>query len=355
MSDSVEIVAPRQSRVFGPLILLAGLGAIGTGIWSIVVNIESLPSIQIVEVSFPFLLGWLLYQGGRMLSSKRGGMVCTPEHLVLFGDSSRDHITVRLNQITDIVAHCVSERWGDEVHALWMCEATVKDGPRIVLAQSDDEHALKHMAYTICEGLKRPEPTIYEEGAAPDQCSPSSAPLGDAPAGIVATEHALVMAVGAAGFLARTLLAGGLVSLIVGVILLLDVKNNGALGFMFGPFLGVMGLVLAAIPICKALLFENLQLYAKGTLTHHVRALSWRGAEKTLPLKPGWYVRIRQRGMHGGCVEIVSDGRIVTVCSGVHTRSRIQPDSLLWVGRFVQRRASSEAPAADQPSGDVDH
>jgi hypothetical protein len=354
MNDSVEIVAPRQSLVFGPLILVAGLGAIGTGIWSIVVNIDALPSIQIVAVSFPFLLGWLFYQGGRMLSSKRGGMVCTPEHLLLFGDSSRDHITVRLNQITDIVVHCVLERWGDEVHALWMCEATVKDGPRIVLAQSDDEHALKHMAHIICEGVKRPEPTIYENDTAPEQSSPTT-PLGDAPAGIVASQHALVMTVGAAGALARTLLAGGVVSLIVGVILLLDVKNNGALGFMFGPFLGVMGLVLGAIPICKTLLFEHMQVGTDGTLTHHVRALSWRGAEKTLSLKPGWYVRIRQRGMHGGCVEVVSDGRIVTVCSGVHTRSRIQPDGLFWVGRFVQRRASAGSPSAGQASGDVDH
>jgi len=340
MNKTTEIVASRRSRVFGPLLILTALATMGLGIWSVSTQSTAIFSNRLIEVSFPLMMAWLLWEGGRMLAARRGGMDRVDSDLLLYGESGADAIRVPLAQIDNIAVHCVRELWGDLIHDVWVCEALLKDGLRVILAQSDDEHALKHMANQICEKLEREGPIVYEDE--PPPCPAYSGALGTAPKGVAHTADAMILSVGASGVLNRTLIAGGLVSVVVGTLLLMDVGNNGALGFMFGPFLGVMGVVLLAIPLTNSVLLEHIKLSPDGTISHHRSALGWHWGLQERTLHPGWYLRIRQRGVHGGCLEILSGGRILEFCGGVHARSRIKPDDLLWVARFVRSQAAVE-------------
>jgi len=350
MENKTEIVGSRRSRVFGPLLMLAALAALGLGIWSVTTQSTALFSNRLVEVSFPILMAWLLWEGGRMLANPRGGMDRIGDRLLLYGESGTDPIPVPLNQIEEIAVHCAREVWGDAVHELWICEAVLKNDVRVILSQSDDEHALKHRAHQICEGLNRNEPTIYDEDTRPTPTAGTEQALGTAPQGVVHGKDKMVLHVGSSGVLSRTLWAGGLVSVVVGTLLLMDVGNNGALGFMFGPFLGVMGIVLLAIPLTKTFLLEHIQWQADGTLTHHNSAFGWHWGQQKHRLEDGWYVRLRQRGLHGGCLEVLSGGRTLVCSGGVHSGTRIQPKDLYWIARFLRSRARSVA--VNHPSDD---
>jgi len=274
----------------------------------------------------PALLGGLLIAGGRMITARRGGVETGAGRFVLFGDSGRDRLDVPHRDVDRIVALPLEERWGDHIHAVWVCYALLKSGARVLLGESTDEQGVKHIAHQIAgaAGLGTPD---YELPTP----LPAEAPAAPSPPGVLeATDRRLRIRVGAGGNLAVTLLVCGLTMLLIGGFMMVDIANNNVLGFLIGPVLVFLGLILGAIPVIKRGLHETIDLSNLG-LTHAYHAYGLTFARRTLKLGADTYVRIRQRGLLGANLELVSDGRIHHLAGGVHSGTLLSPPGLVWL------------------------
>ncbi len=343
------LISPRRSLLFGPLFMAMGVLGVAVGGWSLVQAGDAAVLTRVVSSVLPALFGALLFAGGRMIAAQRGGVGVEDEAYVLVGDSAPDRIRVPLDRCRSIMALRLDERWGEQLHTRWVCEALVTDAPRVLLGESDDEHGLKHVAHNIASagGLGAP---LLE----PPADSPPSRPEGPPPPTVTITKDQLDVLVGLGGNLASTLLVGGISMLVVGVILMLDIANNNVFGFLFGPLLAILGVILAAVPVAKRRLTEHLRV--KGaTLYHNYEAFGFSWGHREFPLVTGCYVRVRQRGLQGANLEVVSDGRILHVAGGVHNRTPLGPAGLFWTGQFLSWLiAEVGEPQAKAPAVETD-
>lgn len=131
----------------------------------------------------------------------------------------------------------------------------------------------------------------------------------------------------------------------VGVVLFMDIGNNSVLGFLFGPLLTLLGVALLSVPAVKVGLVETL-VRDEGRLRHGYRAFGVRFGESEIALAVGAYVRVRQRGLLGASLEIVSGGRVHHLAGGVHRSTSLGPADLLWLGRRVTALVQDSAHTA---------
>lgn len=319
-----EILPPRAARIVGPALVVAGMGCAAAGLAS--VDVRQLVSSGVFGALFPLLVGAMLAAGGRMLWSPRGGLWAAPGRVRLGGDGTHDAIEA---EVTAIVVHEHVETWDEQEHATWVCEAATPGGLRLLLAESEDEHGLKHVAHEIGAATGLGEPL---------EQAPVSSRVegGPPPAAVAVRDRGLSVHVGAGGRLALSLLAGGLAMMPVGVVLFLDIENNSVLGFLFGPLLTLLGLALLLVPAFKAGLVETV-VRDGDRLRHGYRACGVGVGHGEVALAPGAYVRVRQRGLPGACLEVVSGGRVHHLAGGVHARTALDPAGLLWLGGHVSR------------------
>ncbi len=325
------LIQSRQSRIFGPFFMALGILGVCVGAWSLVQAGDAGILARVVGGALPALFGALLIVGGRMIAAQRGGVGVADDAYVLVGDNAADRIQVPLDRVRHIVALQLDERWGDQLHTRWVCEALVADAPRVLLGESDDEHGLKHVAHNIAAAGGLGSPLLELPDSSVEQ-RPSDPP----PPAVNMAEHGLALQVGLAGHLASTLLVGGISMFVVGVILIMDIANNNVFGFLFGPLLGALGILLTAVPITKRSLVEHLRVTPdEHTLHHHYTAFGFSWGHRAFPLTPDAYVRVRQRGLLGANLEVVSDGRILHVAGGVHSGTLLGPPGLFWTGQYL--------------------
>ena len=327
------LIAPRQARLFGPFVIAGGLLAVGVGLYTLFLPGDTSILQRLAQAAIPALVGALLVAGGRMLSQRRGGAVSTAEGFRLHGDSETDFVELPHTEIRRLIVCEQTERFGpDDFTRRWVCEALLGGGIRVLLAESQDEHGLKHMAHRFATAGGHATPT--EE--APEGAVEPLASLPSAPAGVARDGEDLLVLVGGGGALAQTLLTGGLAFAGVGAILWLDIANNNVLGFLFGPLFCALGLALAAIPVVKRVLVERIRVQP-GSVAHRYEAWGKGWSEREAPTDEGSYLRIRQRGMHGACLEVVGTKRVIQLAGGVHSSTRLTTTDLLWLAQRLQR------------------
>ncbi len=325
------LIAPRQARWFGPFVIAGGLLAVGVGIYTLLLPGDTSLLQRLAQAAVPTLVGALLATGGRMLSQQRGGVVSNDTAFRLHGDSSIDFIELKHAHIRAILAHEQVERFGEESRRTWVCEALLAGGMRVLLAESEDEHSLKHMAHRFCEAGGHGQP----RSALPETLE-SDNPPDTLPTAIAQDGEDLLVHIGGGGALAHTLLAGGLAFVTVGVILWLDIANNNVFGFLFGPLFTALGLVLFAIPLVKRVMLERVRvLPASVAQRYEIFGRGW--SERETPTNEESYLRIRQRGIHGACLEVVGHRRVIQLAGGVHVGAHLDPTQLFWLARTLQQ------------------
>ena len=143
--------------------------------------------------------------------------------------------------------------------------------------------------------------------------------------------------IGPGGTLARTLLTGGPSMLVVGTLLMSDVGNNHVFGFLFGPLFFALGFALTAVPLYAALTDTMVDI-SDTQITAKQQFGSFIVSDRSIPRSAKAYVRIRQRGLLGAGLEVVSDGHVLLVCNGAHESTRITPHDLLNVASWLHSR-----------------
>lgn len=273
-----------------------------------------------------------------MITARRGGVETGGGRFVLFGDSGRDRLDVPHDQVDQIVALPLDEIWGDHVHSVWVCYALLKSGARVLLGESTDEQGVKHIAHQIAGASGFGTPS-YELPSPLPAATPSDA----LPPGVlIAADRNFRIRVGLGGNLGITLLACGLTMLLIGGFMMVDIANNNVLGFLIGPVLVALGVILGSIPLIKRRLDETVELSNLG-LTHTYHAYGFSFSSRTVELGKDTYIRIRQRGLQGANLELVSDGRIHHLAGGVHSSTLLSPKGLIWLaGRLSVSLASRD-------------
>ena len=207
------------------------------------------------------------------------------------------------------------------------------------MGESDDEHGLKNAAHTFLAGTTL-APFVEME--------PNTADIQPHPSPLPETVHLksptqIQLKVGSAGTLARTLLTGGPSMLVVGTLLMSDVGNNHVFGFLFGPLFFALGFALSAVPL-YATLVETIVDISETQITAKQQFGSFIISERSIPRSVKAYVRIRQRGLLGAGLEVVSDGHVLLVCNGAHETTRITPHDLLGVASWLHSRLHTSSP-----------
>jgi hypothetical protein len=327
LSEVTIVVPPKSARIVGPLSLLSGIAAMVGGVF--VAFQEGEPLILGIILG---LIGLLLLFGGLMLWQPRGGIVVAKNTLMLGGQSARDTVQLPLERVHQVLAHKVQYQWGEEVHVGWVVETLSSDAPRFLLGESDDEHGLKHFAHQITASMGVDKP-VYEE---PDQNAPAEKPEGKPPKPVHVDGRHINFEVGTGSNFNYTILTGGLCMLIVSGLLIKGIADNNVFGFLFGPLFLFLGLLLVAIAGGKRKLIEELRIEAGPALIHNYLLFGFRFFRKQVPLDRGSYVRVRQRGLRGASLEVVSQGRVLHLAGGVHVGCRLDPQGMLWLGQTLQ-------------------
>ncbi|MFT5430588.1 MAG: hypothetical protein ACI9OJ_001263 [Myxococcota bacterium] len=348
------LIDGRQSYWFAPLMIAAGLLSVGAGIWSLMVGSDVGIMERFLGGLFPMILGALFVSGGQMLASRRGGIFVDTEAVALQGDGDHDRLRVPTTDIIGVYVFELVERWGTEVHAKWVCEASLRSGGRLLLGESTDERGLRHYAHRFTDAAGCAGPSDGAPDAARQAAQRRRGAVTQPSESISRSSDTITLSVGSRGRLARTLWVSAISMLGVGVLLLVDLANNDVMGFLFGPLLTAIGLSLLILQVSKARLLEHIRFF-EGELGHGYEAFGFRWGWQTLALESDAYVRLRQRGLLGASLEVVSGGRIRHMAGGVHTGTRVTHADLRWLaGEFETRIATVAAPRElDAPDSDA--
>ncbi|MFT7624395.1 MAG: hypothetical protein ACI9WU_003582, partial [Myxococcota bacterium] len=246
----------------------------------------------------------------------------------LMGDCAEDRLRIDVSDCSAVAVTLVPERRSDALMDHYVCEALLRNGPALVLGESDDERGLGHFGHRIAGAAGLGEPVKQRPGSRP------AAPTTPPPPALSVGADGIAIHVGLGGHLAATLSIGAAALLVTGVVLLLDLANNNVLGFLFGPLLIALGLALGVVPATKLLLVEHLKLDGR-TLHHHYKALGREWGHRGFELTDQAYVRLRQRGLHGAAIEVSSDGRILIIGGGVHHQTTLDHAGLRWAAQYL--------------------
>lgn len=323
MNNTEPVLSPRRATLFGPLILVAGV-AIGS-----ITIYDGVTSGSVLTIIAGLVLGGWFVAGGQMLAAPRGGVWAGPTELRLGGDGMDDGLTVPVARVRGLLVHLQRETVGELTHASTVCDAILDNGVRVLVAEGDDGHEVRHVAAQLAQG------TGLEVLSEPPEAAESTEALLDA---------RLTVRVGAGGRNARVLLLTALVLLPLSVVLFMDVVNNNVIGFLIAPFLGATGLALGLVPVAKWLTQEELAV-VEGAF-EHAHFIFGRGFNAVrLPLGPGAHVRLRQRGLLGVGLEIITatDGTIRATTGGIHCGTSVSTRDALDLAARVQRMITPHA------------
>lgn len=316
--------------------MAGGAAFTAVGVWTFVAAGDAELLTRIFQSAIPILVGSLLLSGGHMLGGRRGGITVTEEHLVLWGESRNDRLQIPLEKIAAIHAHEIHEKWGEHEHTQWYLEAIVYDGPRFIVGESDDEHELKHYGHIMAQTTGHGSPTTQLNPAHINTNAPEEA----APNGIEVSANQIRFGVGTRNRLAATLVTGGLSMTVVGLFLLIDIANNNVFGFLFGPLLIFSGVALVLVPLVKGLSTEIIG-FTENRVHHHYELFGFKFGQYEMEIGPESFVRVRQRGLLGANLEIVSQGLRRHMAGSIHARTLVNFPAMMWIGQWLSAKIHS--------------
>jgi len=134
---------------------------------------------------------------------------------------------------------------------------------------------------------------------------------------------------------------------LLGALLFLRVEQAPAVGFLLGPPLSLMGVLLLAVAVLKRLAAEHLQR-RDGAWHHHYQlgSIVW-GQKSVRDIDPA--LRLRLCGHRGAQLELATRDGVIIMGSGASTRTTLGVESLARL--LPALRANPNAWAATQPSG----
>ena len=113
-----------------------------------------------------------------------------------------------------------------------------------------------------------------------------------------------------------------------------NVEHNHVFGFPFGPLFLALGTALAAVPLAAAFSIAKLTIGDETLSVEHTLGPLTYG-HRSIPRHDNAYVRIRQRGLLGASLEIISDGHVLLAINGIHRTTQVNPSDLLQIAGWI--------------------
>jgi hypothetical protein len=273
-----------------------------------------------------------------LLGARKGGvMVMGRDGAVrVFGRSAADFLEIPGEEIAGLRVIRRREFWGRESEPVFVCsvELARTSGTTLLLLDLPHMEAAEDAALTFREVTGwdiLTEPVLpAAEAAAPITTGINVTPrTGDAEVTLrPGTRYALSVVT----------LVLALFSLVTGVLLLLAVESTGVAGFLFGPFLGALGVCCLLLWLFHAFGGQRVDL-KNGRAWVYFYLGGWRLGRSDI----GWSAsegraRLRTRGAMGFALELISEGRIVSLGPGCTRGAAVDPGALVALGDHLLTR-----------------
>jgi hypothetical protein len=288
--------------------------------------------ISLSATLFLVVAGLLGAQKGGVMVMGRGGAVR------IFGRSATDFLEIPAGEIAGLRVIRRREFWGREAEPNFVCsvELARTSGTTLLLLELSNMEAAEDVALTFREVTGwdiLTEPAVAEGQMAAPKTT-----------GISVLERSgdveVTFRPGGRYALSAVTLALSIFSVVTGVLLLLAVESTGVAGFLFGPFLGALGVCCLLLWLFHALGGQRLDLKG-GRAWVYFYLGGWRLGRTDVD----WSVaesrtRLRTRGAMGFALELVSAGRIVSLAPGCTRGAAVEPAALVALGDHLLARRS---------------
>lgn len=281
-------------------------------------------------------LGGLLFLAvAGILGARKGGVLFRGEGgaVRVFGRSAADLLEIPATEIVGLRVIRRQEFWGREASPVFVCsvELARKSGTTLLLLEFPDMEAAEDAALTFREVtgwdiLTEPVPPL-QRSAPP---AASGVEVAQRSGGIAVT-----LRPGVRYALSLVTVSLAAFSVVTGGLMLLAVESTGVAGFLFGPFLGALGVCCMLLWLFHVLGGQRLELKS-GRAWVYLFLAKWRPGRSDM----GWVAgksraRLRTRGALGFSLELVSGGHILSVGPGCTCGSAVGPDALVGLGDYL--------------------
>lgn len=325
---SRELVPPKQSLFASLATLLFGVAILAAVARS---AIQSDPSDfrDWWGVGLSAAFGALVLRVGFVMRAPKGGLRVEGRHLLVGGSNHLDTLRVPLlgsrvevRRRPRDAAPAAEESAGEsgedapsEPRELVSVELVLPHGGSVVLGESTDWEESQQFAEQIRADLQL--------------TSEAGGPVGPAEGG------PLQWRVGPGWALATVVLLFGITCVGLGALLFAHVEANPLSGFLFGPPLTLLGLLLLGLWVARSSSSERLSI-EEGALRHEVQWAGFRLRSTTVPLSQPAWARVRPRGANGWLVEAVVGGAVIPMAAGATSSTRAMgPEDVLDLSRRV--------------------
>jgi len=314
--EDMVLVDPRYSSMGGTALNIMGAAQMLGGAWILLLSDEQSIAARLILALLSLVSGALFLLVGRLVHEPKGGLIweAGPRRFRLGGAREKDTLVVDASAVRGVAVATRTERWGREETAVEVAsvELVLSSGATVLVAEPGDED----LARKIAGGLR--EITGFPEVDAPNAVTP--------------LKDEVRVRLGSGSPLAPSLVTAGVLSLGVGAVMMANVKAAPVFGFLFGPAIGAIGLVLLALVVGKAFATEVIRLVPAGW-RHEVHLGGRRFFERDLvpsdPEDAPGRVRLVTRGAQGFCLHLIRGGSIMVALNGVSRSTRLTPDGLL--------------------------
>jgi hypothetical protein len=338
-NGGVWLVDPKESRLGYWLIHAMGaLQLFGAG--ALLLQGQTVAGWSFAAVLL--LSGALFLVVAGTLGARKGGIQWLPGsgNVRVFGRNAADVLELPAGELAGLRVVRRQEYWGRSEEPVFVCSVELERvrGTSLLLLEFPNLEDAQDAAHTF-RGATGWKLLGEEDAVEAQECAAprSSRGLTVTPEGGMTR---LRLHPGMRYALSSPTVTLGLFSLVTGVLLLLGVEATGVLGFLFGPFLGALGLACIVWWSLNALGGQHL-LVAAGTVGHGFRLGAWRLGQGELPWKGGEArTRLRTRAALGFSLELVAGNRIVAVGSGATRKAALEPHQLVAVGDWLHTQCA---------------
>jgi len=298
LTDGV-LIPSRRSAVMGWMLIIAGLGIAG-GILKALVTPGDIPW---GELGFGVFVSAMFLTSGLLMSRPKGGIESRKGKLVLHG--SGDRLELDPSEIQEVVCHRRLSSSAEDAHWLWDVEIRTRKGMVHQVGESTslEEALVMSRALGAHFSLEERE---ENEGYSP-HIKASTQPLSTAS-----------FAVWKGGEMFWPILLTGVVCAWAGVAI--TWMGGGALSFVVGPPLGLLGFTLILIRIIGVVGHHRIEITTTDVSSRYL-VLGRPLFDRTMERGEVDYVRVRPNGAKGWMLEWVGERRTVPIISGIGAHS----------------------------------
>lgn len=284
------------------------------------------------------LSGLLSLAVAGVLGSRKGGILALGKGgaVRVFGRSATDVLEIPAADIVGLRVIRRQEFWGRNAEPVFVCsvELARTNGTTVLLLEFPNLEAAEEAVLTFREV------TGWDILTEPGQ--PVARTAAPRTAGISLVQRSgtaeVILRPGMGYALSLVTLALAVFTTITGVLMLLAVESTGVAGFLFGPFLGALGICCLLLWFFHAFGGQRLDV-TEGRIWAWLFLGGWRLGRTDLTWKdPDSRARLRTRGALGFSLELVSKDRIVPVGAGCTRSSAVEPEALMCLGDHLLSR-----------------